>query len=529
MTLLTGRRAWFAVILFAVVFQWCSRYAGAPVVDFVVDDWKLWKIALECDSLGEALLQARNWPDRPLGTGMMIGTYYLLGDRIVGYVVLESLYTALFLLAGMWTVFVLTRDRLTVLLFGLALALWPNLTESFQWHTMTVSYGLGFTAYLVVLGAWAHYLHGRGVHWLAVAGGAFAFALFTYEAGIALPAVFLLLGGRDCWRRLCAGMAVFAVVIALYLVWKLTDGLGTLEARLFPHRGFTPDWAGIVWNIKETSRWWVGSHLLECVANGLDGFLTLSTRAIRWLLVLNVALVSAAVILVRRMRAVPPEENPIPYSGICLAVLGGSWWAAANLLTALSWTGGRMNYLPAFGASLLVALGIRRFIKTGPGLAAALVMGLCLIANQGTSAQWRDSGRFHRAMYVHLQATAPHWSQADIVLFDTAGIRQRTTRRMIRPADQVWGSYGNAVLMRGWFLKSMMDLVAPDHDVKTILLDMEHGAYREGDSWQWHAWYNPSVRYAAPTSDVYRIDCLQVAISAAKTDEFQKRHDEISD
>ena len=39
MNLLNGRRAWFAVILFAVVFQWVSRYAGAPAVDFVVDDW----------------------------------------------------------------------------------------------------------------------------------------------------------------------------------------------------------------------------------------------------------------------------------------------------------------------------------------------------------------------------------------------------------------------------------------------------------------------------------------------------------
>lgn len=514
MNIRSDRRAWLAIILFAVVFQWVSRYAGTPRVDFVVDDWKLWKIALECDSFGDALMQARNWPDRPLGTGMMIGTYYLLGDRIVGYVVLESIYTAMFLLAGMWTVWVLTQDRLTTLLFGLALALWPNLTESFQWHTMTASYGLGFAAYLVVLGAWAHYLRGRGAYWLVVAGGAFAFALFTYEAGIALPAAFLLLGDRENHRRLCAGMFVFAAVVVLYLVWKFTDGLGTLEHRLFPHRGFTPDMPGIVWNVKETVRWWVGARLLECFANGLDGFLTLSTRAIRWLLVLNVALVVLAAALVRRMRATAPAVASASFGGLRLAAVGVTWWAVANLLTALSWTGGRMNYLPSFGATLLVALAGRRFMKSGLSGGAALVMLLCLAANQGTSVQWRESGRFHRAMYDHLRATASDWSQADIVLFDTSGIRERTTRRLTGPAGNAWGSYGNAVLMRGVFFKHMMELVAPDHDVESVLLDAEYGARIEGTELHWHGWYDLSVRHSAPLSAVHRIDCQVVAIAA---------------
>ncbi|NCC93586.1 MAG: hypothetical protein EOM10_09935 [Opitutae bacterium] len=514
MDILTSRRIWLAILLFAVVFQWVSRYAGAPVVDFVVDDWRLWKIAQDCDSLGEALLQARNWPDRPLGTSMMIGTFYLLGDRIVGYVVLESLYTALFLLAGMWTVWVLTRDRLTALLFGLVLALWPNLTESFQWHTMTASYGLGFAAYLVVLGAWAHYLRGRGAFWLAVAVGAFAFALFTYEAGIALPAAFLLLGDRENRRRLAAGLAVFAVVVGLYLIWKFTDGLGTVENRLFPFRRVSPDWAGIAWNMKEMVRWWAGARLLECFANGLDGFLTLSSRGIRWLLVLNVALVAAAMALVRRMCVAVAEEEPAPFGVVRLALVGAAWWAAANVLTALSWTGGRMNYLPAFGASLLVVLVARRLLKNnGLSCGAALVMLLCLIANQGTSAQWRDSGRFHRAMYDHLRDTAAEWSQAPIVLFDTTRIRERTTRRAVGPASRNWGAYGNSVLMRGAFFKSMMELVVSGHGVKTVLLDMEHGAYVEGAELHWHNWYDSSQWHTADIAKVYMVDCLEVGVS----------------
>ena len=68
----------------------------------------------------------------------------------------------------------------------------------------------------------------------------------------------------------------------------------------------------------------------------------------------------------------------------------------------------------------------------------------------------------------------------------TAGIRARTTRRLIGPAGNAWGSYGNAVLMRGVFFKSMMELTAPDHGVESILLDMEYGARIEGDQLRWH-------------------------------------------
>ena len=100
------------------------------------------------------------------------------------------------------------------------------------------------------------------------------------------------------------------------------------------------------------------------------------------------------------------------------------------------------------------------------------------------------------------------------MLFDTSGIRARTTRRLVGPAGNAWGSYGNAVLMRGVFFKSMMDLVVPRRAADTILLDMEHGARIEGDELRWHGWYDPRVSHAAPLADVYRIDCAAVAVAA---------------
>lgn len=516
---LRGRWGW-GLLAFLVFFQWWSRYAGAPVVDFVIDDWRLWKIALSCQSFSDALLQGLNWPDRPLGTSLMIGTFYLLGDFIPGYVLLESLYTAIFLLAALWAVYSLTGDRLATWLFGLVFSLLPNLTESFQWHTMSVSYGLGFAAYVAALAGWSEYLKNRGAGWLVLSALCFAFALGSYEVGILLPAVFLLLGRRDQWRKMLAGGLVFGAIAAVYLVWKFTDGLGTVETRLFPYRGFTPDWPGYVWNAKETVRWWLGARMLECIANGLDGFLTLAPAAMRRLALANLLVVGAALWATGRVGKAAEAEMPPPHGRTKLMVFALAWMAATNVLTVLSWAAGRMNYLPAVGAGLAAACLLRPRWRSRPSISVALVMLVCLMANQGTSIQWRESGIFHRAMYEHLQRTAPEWRKADIVFFDTAGLRNRVTRGLL--ADPIaggplWGSYGNAVFIRGAFMRSMMDMVAPGHGVDNVLVDIEHGVQTSGSELQWHGWYDPATRYTAPLSGVYRIDCQQIAMARRKS------------
>ena len=514
-----SRWLWWGLIAFLVFFQWWSRYAGAPVVDFVIDDWRLWKIALSCESFSDALMQGLNWPDRPLGTSFMIGTYYLLGDYIPGYVLLESLYTAIFLLAALWAVYSLTEDRVATWLFGLVLSLLPNLTESFQWHTMSVSYGLGFAAYAVALAGWSEYLKNRGAGWMVLSALSFAFALGTYEVGIFLPAVFLILGRREQWRKMAVGGIVFGAIALFYLAWKFTDGFGTLETRLFPYRGFTPDWPGYIWNAKETVRWWIGARMLECIANGLDGFLTLAPAAMRRLAFANLLVVGAALVATVKLGKAQEPGGGCPYGKAKLMFFSLAWLAATNVLTVLSWAAGRMNYLPAVGAGLAIACLVRPIMRLRASGSVALVMLVCLMANQGTSIQWKESGIFHRAMYEHLQRTSAEWRNAGIVFFDTHGLRNRVTRGLL--ADPIgggplWGSHGNAVFIRGAFMRAMMDMVAPGHAVESILVDVEHGAQISGSELQWHGWYDPSTRYSAPLSGVYRIDCQQVATSRMK-------------
>jgi len=502
-------RLFYGAVAFILLFQWWNRFSGAPMVDFVIDDWRLWKIGLSCSSFSDALMQMLNWPDRPLGTGMMIGTYYLLGDFIPGYVILETIYTALFLLVGMWSVFLLTRDRLVVLVFGLVFSLLPNLTESFQWHTMSISYGLGYTAYLLTLGSWVSYLQRRHPGWLVLSVFSFAFALGSYEVGILMPAALLLLGRREDARRLVMAMAAFGLVIVLYLIWKFTDGMGTLDVRLFPHRDLSFNGPGLLWNAKELIRWWLGSRMLICLTNGLNGFLTLSSSMIRMLAAGNLVMGLLGLWILKSPRIQMAESAPPPFSKIQLMAFALCWVFVTNVLTLFSWTAGRMNYLPAVGVALLLALGYR-WMKARVSLSLFLVMLLCMMANQGTSAQWRDSGVFHRAMYEYLQKHSEDWQKAQVVLFDTSGFRNRLTPGLLSKEGSTWGSYGNAGLMRGVFFGSMMDLIIPNYPVKDVLLDMEHEAYAKGDSLYWHGWYDPSVKYSTSLTNVYWIDCQKV-------------------
>ncbi|NCC60173.1 MAG: hypothetical protein EOM12_04375, partial [Verrucomicrobiae bacterium] len=348
-------------VLFILFFQWWSRYSGAPVVDFTIDDWKLWKIASSCNSLKEAFMQALNWPDRPIGTGIMISTFYLLDDFILGYVVLESLYTALFLLGGMCIVHALTQDRLVVIIFGLVFSLLPNLTETFQFHTMTISYGLGFAAYMWSCYLWVLYLRNKRFSMLLYAGLSYGFALGSYEAGLFLPAAWLLLGTGRNRRQIISGIFVFGSAALFYLFWKFTDGVGLVETRLFPSRGFNPDWAGYIWNAKEIVRWWTGSRMLECIANGLNGFLTLSPFAMRLLAFINIIIIITTVVVVNATRKVSGNAFS-PYSKKRLVVFCLSWVAVTNMLAVLSWPCGRLNYLPAAGVAFLLALVCRQLM-----------------------------------------------------------------------------------------------------------------------------------------------------------------------
>ncbi|HMO50418.1 MAG TPA: hypothetical protein PKE26_06195 [Kiritimatiellia bacterium] len=511
----TGSKRGFILLggaLFLVLFQWLSRYAGAPVVDFTVDDWRLWKIASSCSSLGEAFMQALNWPDRPLGAGIMMASYYLMDDHILAYNIAGYVYTAAYLLVGMGAVYALTHDGVTAFVYGVLFSVLPNLTESYQWHTMSVSYGVGFTAYLLTVWLWVRYVEHGGAARLIAVSGSFAVALFSYEIGILIPAALLLLCDPGNKKRALAGLSGLGVVILAYLAWKFTDGFGTLGTLLFPKRQVEFDVAGYAWNAREVVRWWTGTRVLEAFAHGLDGFLTLSTARLMWLIPITMIAAAVAVTGWRRgAQHVEAAFSKAPFSAFRLVVFSLAWFAVVNVITVLSWPGGRMNYLPAFGFCLGLAVMSRRWFRNAPGVATWLLLVLFMFSNQGTSAQWRDSGLFHRALYEYLGETRSVWQEKTAMVVDTSMFRDRLTPGLLSPPSYDilhWGHYGNATLIRGAFVSTMVTMLS-EAPVE-VMLDMEYGITREGDEVAGYGWYDRSTTWRRPMNEIYWLDLREV-------------------
>jgi len=496
--------------LFLLAFQWVSRHAGAPVVDFVVDDWRLWHIASSCSSLSEAFGQMWNWPDRPLGAGMMMSSYYLLDDNILAYNLLGYFYTALYLLAGVGAVYALSRDWVVAFSYGVIFSVLPNLTESYQWHTMTVSYGLGFAAYLFTVWFWTRFMETGHWVWLGAATGMFFIALFSYEIGILTPAALLVLVPRSHWRRGLIGIAMLGGIVLAYMAWKFTDGFGTSGTLLFPKRQLDMDVAGFIWNAKEVIRWWMGSRLLEAIANGLDGFLSLSRNHMIVLTPVTIIAATASVLLWKRFgNGVSMETAPV--SPVRLMIFGLVWFGVVNVITVLAWPGGRMNYLPAFGFSLMLAVIARRLLPSTPGIAAIALITLSMYSNQGTARQWADAGRFNRALFDYLSNTRDIWLDKPVIVVDTREVRDRLTPGLLTPPSRdilVWGHYGNATLIRGAFVYTMTEIIG-DYPGE-VMLDMEYGIQRDGDDIVGHGWYNQDVIWRRPLTEVYWLDLRNV-------------------
>lgn len=507
------------VLLTCVAFQWYSRYSVAPFNDFCVDDWSLLEYGQSYDSYGASWETLLRWPDRPLGAAVLISTFNAVGDNPVACGLISMLLTALFLALALALVHELTASPAVTLAFGLIFSLLPNLTESFHWYVMTF-YGPGFSAYL--LSAWLWARMARTGRWIYVLPCVlfFALGLAQYETGILLPFAFLMLMNRSNRAPLAAGWVLLMAVVATFMAWRSTNGFGLCHDVLFPHRRVEFALPDMVWNAKETARWWVGGRMLACIANGLDRFLLLSNAQQFLFGALNAAVAVAAGALLFRMDrrgkdAPPPQRFPLWQ----LLLFAASWFAVTQFMSVISWAGGRQNYIPAVGASFFLAILLGR-AQARAWVPAFVALGVvCLTANQGTSLNWRDSGEFQRRIFNYVGAHANEWKRAKCILFDTTSLRERQTPGITGPAGEdqsAWAYTGNASLLRGFLPNVFTRMAAPHVPSPKGILDMEYGARVEGDTLFWHEWYDPTRPRQTPTADVYVVDCLAVGSGQIK-------------
>lgn len=504
----------WATSLFSAFVLGISRFAGAPMIDFCADDWRILDLARQYPTFFDAWAVVPRWPDRPFGTFALIYGFSQIGEELSGYAVLGFLFGVLFMFFTSLLAFELTGSRFCAYLTGIVFATLPTLTETFQWATM-ILYGLGFIAYPAAGWAALIWLRLLKIEWLIASTILFAFALGTYEVGLFLPVMFLAL-----WKHVARGALVRAIVTwglisLLYLAWKFTGAFGLSHDLLFPSRSI--DWSQIHWrwNAFEAARWWIGGHFGDAVREGWNGFSCLPPHRQRILVVTNIILCAIVVALARRLRnSEINKPGPTPYPAGATLAFTGLWFILGQALNLVSWSGPRLALVPSVGFAICVAWALRRIDPRIWSPAAVAILTLFLIANQGTSQQWLENSRFQRALFNSLKASKTEWDGKDLIVFDSARLRQK---RLPGLSDEIcndprlWAYYGNTVFLRGFVLRSMLNLIT--ERPPTAILDTEHKIEWARDRVRWSGWYETELTFETPIDRVHVIDLLAAGSS----------------
>lgn len=513
--------SWPTIILLCLALQLITRFLPWPVTDFVLDDWGCLFAASGYSSYSDLLGLVTQEASRPIALWTTNSLFWLLGDRPDLFSWISMVTHSMALLVLMAMAYELTRSKWVTLASGAFFALLPNLTESFHWGQL-IGFSHMLIANLVVLYALVKYAKTLSLSWLGVALLAYAWATFTYEAGILLPGALLALVRRHTWWRLLLAMIPFGVVFVVYLLWRYTGAFGVkLHIQTGDYTaGGPPALADVVWNIRQFISWWAGANFFKALLQGWDGFALIRPWPRVALLGVNLFCIGAlSVMLIRLKRG--PEDRPVPsdgagFSAAQVLLFGFAVALLCGVLQFLSWTAGRLNFLPGAGLCLAAAAGAR-FIPMGfwqwllPPVALC-----CCLSNQGTVEQWHRAGELNRQLYQHIQKSADDWRSYEVVLFDTTALRQRLTKGLGRDPSshlETWAYYGNAGLIRGFSPMSMLGLVMEGEPAPLTVLDVECGAAVRPDALYWHERWNPARPQITPRERVYVMDVLDVSKS----------------
>lgn len=510
-------RLGWGLVLCVLLLQFVSRYLPSPQAVWVGDDWANAARSSFHASHAEAARIGLQDPNRPLSMAAVEAGYRVLGDRAWIWTLVSLAANALLLLALMKMALELTGRRWIAAIAGIIFALLPNLTETYHWSTQVLNeVACGLVPYALGGWLWVAYLR-RGGGWrLALSALAYGAGLFSYEAGILLPAAYLvLLPWKKAPLKSALRIVPFGLAGILYLAWRTTDSFGLNLSWHYPsHMQAAPSLYGIVLNAWHLAMWWVGDHLWGAMLNGFEAFAAIPLWTRRFLFAANVGVVLLIGWGLRRMDAADRSGNgEAPFGGVQAALFGLVWTGAAMAISLVSYSAPRLNVLPAIGISLLAALllGRRPFRAWAPLLLVPAV--LAMVSNQGTAENYRQAGRLCRGLYSHLQASRDQWRDKEILLVDTRSLRQRQTPGWApyNEDQRMWAQCGNAIMLRGFVPNGMVRLITGQNnpDIQ-VLLDVEYGARIEGDRLIWHNRYDPAHPHTNALADVFVVDFFAV-------------------
>ena len=509
------------LVLVQVVLQLWSRYLPVPAAVLVGDDWANLERSSCYASMAQAAWTGLQDPNRPLSMVAVEVGYRVLGDRAWAWTLVSLVGNSLLLLAILKMALELTGRRWIAAAAGVVFAVLPNLTETYHWSTQVLNeVACGLVPYALSGWLWVAYLR-RGGGWrLALSALAYGAGLFSYEAGILLPAAYLvLLSWKKAPLKSTLRIAPLGLVGVLYLAWRATDSFGLNHSWYYPpHMQVGPSLYGVVVNTWQLVHWWIGDHLFGTMLNGFEAFSAIPLWTRRFLFAANIGVVLLVGRGLRRMGVADrKEDGDSPFSGRQVVLFGLVWTGAAMAISLVSYTAPRLNVLPAIGISLLAALLLERlpFRAWAPLLFVPAVMAL--VSNQGTAENFRQAGRLCRGLYSTLQASREQWQDKEIVLIDTRSLRQRQTPGLkpYNEDDRWWAQHGNAVSIRGFVPMGMVRRILGQSQPKVqVLMDVEYGARIEGDRLRWHDRYNPTRPHTNSMADVFVVDVLAAGQTA---------------
>lgn len=511
----TASPGWLFILLLLLLQFW-SRYLPNPWAAFVADDWANWARSSFYASHREAFFTGLQDPNRPLSMAAVEVLFRVLGHGQLGWTLISFIGNSLMLFMLIRIAWGLTGRRSLVLLTGALYALFPNLTETYHWSTQVLNEVACALVFYALSGwMWVDYARLGGAWRLALSSVGYLIALFSYEAGLLLPAAYIVLlpWKRGCFRSLLR-LLPFGIIALLYAAWRISDSFGLNHSWHYPpHMEAGITLGGIGWNIRQLLSWWAGGNLLDSILSGMNSFATLPSWTRRGLMAGNVLVVAAlAGWILRAPRA--EATTPPAFTSCQIYWFGAMWMGAAMAIPAVSYTAPRLNVLPALGISLLLAMLLSRLsLRSGVTLLVVPAM-LAMISNQGTSESYRQVGLANHRLYEHLLETVDEWRDKEAILLDTEVVRNRLTSGLMAETSNdpdAWGAYLNAPLWRGFLTRGMVQLVLRELNPAILVLhDVENGTRFTGDQLIWHERFNPAVSHALSAARVYRVDAASV-------------------
>lgn len=500
------------VIALVLLLQLWSRYLPNPWAVLVADDWSNWARSLLYETNLDAMMAGLQDPNRPLSMLAVEVAFRIFGNEPLYWTLVSVAANSMLIFCLMKMAWGLTGKRSVVLISGVIFAVLPSLTETYHWSTQVLNeVACALMLYAFSGWMWIDHVRRGGTGRLVLSAAAYLFALFSYEAGILLPAAYVvLLPWRQAPARSLARLSVFGSVAVLYVAWRVTDAFGMNQTWYYPpHMEAGISLAGVLWNLREVMHWSVGDHFFGTILNGLASFSDLSTWMRRVLVVGNVVVIGVVGLAIKHS-SLPKFDETAPFSTGRAVLFVLIWTGAAFAIPALSYTAARLMVLPAVGLAigLAVVLAQRPVSSWGPWLYVPVV--LCVMSNQGTTESYRQAGELNRKLFAHITDSVDEWRDKDVVLLDTSGIRHRLTPGLLAPpsmATSTWADYRNALLLRGFVVSGMLQVVSPESIQGLMVVhDAECNALRQADTLLWHERFDPSQPHRTPMDRVYSID-----------------------